>query len=327
MNFHLREQPSLCQLPIEEIEWQECPCLLCGSSKWSPLLEGADRLGSGKAKWFLVVQCQDCGLCFTNPRPAPQSMTQFYSSDYPPHRPIDNQDRGLGTQHRLKHFWRTPVEHRKQMPIHGSGRLLDFGCGSGSFLWRMHRQGWKAVGVDASETVVHYVGHELGLPALSGSLPHPDLADGSFDVITMWQSLEHVHWPMAVLRGARRLLAPGGKLMVTVPNIDSLPFRWFGQSWIGLDLPRHLTHFAPWTLTHMLECAGFRPAPVRMMRRSSWLRSSAHLACLRPKGSSRFQRLLKGRTISNLASWYGYLTHRSDCMMVIAELAPQAVPV
>jgi len=146
------------------------------------------------------------------------------------------------------------------------------------------------------------------------------------DVITMWQSLEHVHRPMEVLRAARRLLVPGGKLIIAVPNIDSLPFHWFGPSWIGLDLPRHLTHFAPWTLTHMLECTGFRPAPVRMIRRSSWLRSSAHLACLRHKGASHFQRWLKGKTFSNLASWLGYLTRQSDCMMVTAELAPLAVP-
>ena len=147
------------------------------------------------------------------------------------------------------------------MPIHGEGRLLDFGCGSGSYLWRMHRQGWKVIGVDPSAAAVDYVRHELGLPALVGSLPHEDLHDGYFDVITMWQSLEHVHWPMEVLRAARRLLAPGGKLIVAVPNIDSLPFRWFGQTWIGLDLPRHLSHFAPSTLTHMLESRRLSPRP------------------------------------------------------------------
>ena len=70
MTFFLREQPSLCDLPVEEIEWEECPCLLCGSSKWTPLVEGTDRSGAATGKWFLVVQCQDCGLCFTNPRPS-----------------------------------------------------------------------------------------------------------------------------------------------------------------------------------------------------------------------------------------------------------------
>jgi SAM-dependent methyltransferase len=246
--------------------------------------------------------------------------------DYPPHRPIHEDERRFNPRHLggLARRWAT-VDSRKALPIQGEGRLLDFGCGSGSYLWRMHQQGWKVLGVDRSESAVDYVRHELGLPALSGSLPHEELHDGYFDVITMWQSLEHVHAPMEVLRSARRLLAPGGKLIVAVPNIDSLPFRWFGPAWIGLDLPRHLSHFAPGTLTRMLQSTGFRPGPVRMIRRSAWLRSSAHLACLRRGGVTRFQRWLKGKTVSNLASWYGYLTHRSDCMIVTAEAAPQPV--
>jgi 2-polyprenyl-3-methyl-5-hydroxy-6-metoxy-1,4-benzoquinol methylase len=329
MTFFLREQPSLCDLPVDAIEWEECPCLLCGSSKWSPLVEGTDRSGAATGKWFLVVQCQDCGLCFTNPRPSRRSMAQFYSMDYPPHQAIHGAEKRLHLaekrpsvrHHPWARLWASP-DCRKVMPLHGEGRLLDFGCGTGSYLWRMHRQGWKVMGVDQSAAATEYVRHELGLPALVGSLPHEDLQPGCFDVVTMWQSLEHVHRPMEVLRAARRLLAPGGKLIVAVPNIDSLPFRWFGPTWIGLDLPRHLSHFTPQSLTRMLSATGFRPGPARMVRRCGWLRSSAHLACLRSRGASRFQRWLRGKTVSNLASWFGYLTQRSDCMMVTAELAP-----
>src|SRR5438552_578873 len=95
----------------------------------------------------------------------------------------------------------------------------------------------------------------------------------------LWHSLERVHFPLAVLREVRRLLVPGGQLFRAVPNIDSLPFRWFGSAWYGLDLPRHLTHFAPWTLHLMLERAGFRVGQIQMVRHSQWLRSSARLAC------------------------------------------------
>jgi SAM-dependent methyltransferase len=299
--------------------------LLCGSSNWSPIVEAADRSAAATGKWFLVVQCQHCSLCFTNPRPSRRSMAHFYSMDYPPHQPIHDRPRLTKPRREAdsgrRRLWTSSADCRKVMPIHGQGRLLDFGCGSGSYLRRMHRQGWKVIGVDQSPTAVDYVQRELGLPALVGSLPHEDLRDGSFDVITMWQSLEHVHWPMELLRTARRMLAPGGKLIVTVPNIDSLPFRWFGPTWIGLDLPRHLSHFTPLSLKRMLSAAGFHPGPVRMIRRSGWLRSSAHLTCLRQKGATRFHRLLKGRACSNLASWYSYLTRRSDCMMVTAEPA------
>ena len=94
----------------------------------------------------------------------------------------------------------------------------------------------------------------------------------------MWQALEHVHDPLRVLCEAHRLLVPGGKIVVAVPNMDSLPYRWFGRAWQGLDLPRHLTHFSPRTLHKMLQRAGFQVGPVRMVRHSNWLRASAALS-------------------------------------------------
>jgi SAM-dependent methyltransferase len=182
----------------------------------------------------------------------------------------------------------------------------------------MHRQGWQVTGVDVSLAAVERVRGVLGLPALLGSLPHPQLKPSSFDVLTMWHSLEHVHRPLEVLHEARRLLAPGGKLIVAVPNIDSLPFRWFGPAWFGLELPRHLTHFTPWALHLMLETAGFRVVRQRWVRHSDWLRASARLACRRP-GATRWQRWLQSKPVASLAAWYSYLTKRADCLQVTAQ--------
>src|SRR5262249_36333153 len=155
--------------------------------------------------------CPDCGLCFTNPRPTPASIGRFYPTAYRPH--------GLPRQQRRRPPPRgRPGKERQTLPWVGEGRLLDFGCGGGSYLEGMPRQGWPVTGLDASRRAVQRVRAELGLPALVGSLPHPELAPDSFDVITMWHSLEHVHAPREVLREARRLLAPGGRLLVAVPN-------------------------------------------------------------------------------------------------------------
>src|ERR1700677_3344073 len=114
MSFHLREHPSLCDLPADQIEWEECPCLLCGSSNWSPLLEATDRSGAATGKWFLVVQCQDCGHCFTNPRPSRRSMAHFYSMDYPPHQPIQMKS-PISSRTRPR-FWEK-ADSRKVLPI------------------------------------------------------------------------------------------------------------------------------------------------------------------------------------------------------------------
>ena len=109
----------------------------------------------------------------------------------------------------------------------------------------------------------------------------------------------------------------GGRLFVAVPNIDSQAFRWFGQAWYGLDLPRHLTHFSPVTLQVMIERAGFQVVKVRMVRHSSWLRASARLTRRFPF-KPRWRRFMTNKSLSQLATWYGYWTRQSDCMMVEA---------
>lgn len=297
------------------IEWEECNCLLCGGNHYTPLVEAPDNMPGGKGLWFAVVQCQDCGLCFTNPRPSPRSIAQFYPPAYRPHRVPGRRRNTSSVQKPRERKW--PRKERQPLPWHGQGRLLDFGCGGGSFLQRMHRRGWQVTGLDVSEAAVQGVRSELKLKALCGSLPHPDLAPASFDVITMWESLEHVHDPLKVLRQARRLLVPGGRLVVTVPNIDSLAFRWFGHAWYGLDLPRHLTHFAPWSLATMLARAGFEPRPARMVRHSHWLRWSAKLAA--GHGSKQLShRLLQTKPASRLITWLSYLSGQADCVLFTA---------
>lgn len=318
MSFYLREAANLVGQPRAGIDWEECACLLCGSARWTPLVEATDRAQGGTGLCFMVVRCPDCGLCFTNPRPSGRGMGTFYPAGYEPHHRVEGRGAGPRWWHRLPILSKRPELVRKRLPVHGEGRLLDFGCGSGSFLLRMRQQGWQVTGLDVSEAVVGRLRNDLGLHALTGSLPHPALSDASFDVITMWQALEHVHQPLDILGAARQLLVPGGKLIVAVPNIDSLAFRLFGSAWNGLDLPRHLIHFNPRTLRLMLQRAGFRAGRVAMVRRSGWLRDSARLATHHFPHQSPWFHWLRGKTIANLASWYGYWTRQADCMMVTA---------
>lgn len=299
------------------VEWEEPDCLLCGGSRSTPILEAPDRLPDSTGLWFAVVQCLDCGLCFTNPRPSAASIGQFYPASYRPHHLPDFGRENKSWRPLLPSPWGRPRKWRRSLDWHGQGRLLDFGCGGGTFLQRMHRQGWHVTGVDVSPAAVRRVSEGLGLPALLGTLPHPGLRPGSFDVITMWHSLEHVHRPMAVLQEAYRLLAPGGKLLVAVPNIDSLSFRWFGAAWYALDLPRHLTHFAPWSLRMMLQNVGFTVGPIRMVPHNNWLQTSAKQSA-GTRGSPRWHRLFTARTLSRAATWYGYLRAQSDAMVVTA---------
>jgi SAM-dependent methyltransferase len=181
----------------------------------------------------------------------------------------------------------------------------------------MNRHGWEAVGIDMSQSAIETIKRDMGLTAFAGSLPHDELEPASIDLVTMWHSLEHVHDPVRILREARRLLVPSGRLIVAVPDFSGWPRRWFGPAWYGLDLPRHLTHFTPKTLTRMLEHAGFRVQGMRHPRHADWLRNSALLAGRR-RAARLAQSPLRFRPIARLASSLCQLARRSDVMIVHA---------
>src|SRR5947209_19948119 len=89
MSFLLREVVGPAASSETSVEWEETPCLLCGSDRWTPLVESPDQAPGGLGLWFVVVQCHECGLCFTNPRPTPAAIGRFYPNLYPPHRSPD----------------------------------------------------------------------------------------------------------------------------------------------------------------------------------------------------------------------------------------------
>src|SRR6266542_4160481 len=134
--------PTLPAAPARpRVEWEETDCLLCGGARWAPFLEAPDATAGGSGLWFAVVRCPDCGLCFTNPRPSEATILQFYPAVYHPHRTKQRPAPRRGVR---------PGKERQGLPWHGQGRLLDFGCGGGSYLERMHRQGWQVTGLDVS---------------------------------------------------------------------------------------------------------------------------------------------------------------------------------
>ena len=171
------------------------------------------------------------------------------------------------------------------------------------------------MGLDMCPDIVRRIRQELRIPALVGTLPHPELPEEGFDVITMWHSLEHVHRPTEVLRQVWRLLAPGGQLIVGVPNMASAPRRWFGARWYAWDLPRHLTHFTPETLKQMVERAGFQTCRMQPLRNSSWTRDAAEIV---RAYRNDWRRLLAYRFFARQVTKYLVWTGQSDEIMLTA---------
>ncbi len=139
-------------------------------------------------------------------------------------------------------------------------RVLDIGCGAGVYLESLRAQGWETWGIEPSPVQAHAVRQRLQLAperVFAGRAEDAAFAAGTFDLVTMFHVLEHLHDPMAVLAKIRSWLREGGTLRLSVPNVESYESRLFGRLWFGLEIPRHLTHFSPATVRRALEMAGF----------------------------------------------------------------------
>jgi SAM-dependent methyltransferase len=217
-------------------------CPLCAGVRHRFLFQRRDHTHYVTDEYFRVVRCRDCGLVFVNPRPGAAQIEAFYpdvfyEADVPPEQLLRDKQATLAARVRL---------------VGGlaPGRLLDIGCQKGEFMLRMNQRGWQVQGVELSRKAPNL----FGLPIFYGRLEDADFPPGSFDLITLWAVLEHVHDPVGLLRCLARLLQPGGRAFVLVPNFRSLPARLMRHD----DVPRHLVMFTPATLSRAAAAAGLR---------------------------------------------------------------------
>jgi 2-polyprenyl-3-methyl-5-hydroxy-6-metoxy-1,4-benzoquinol methylase len=144
------------------------------------------------------------------------------------------------------------------------GRLFDAGCGDGQFIHLMAQHGWQGTGIDFDAAAIETGRQKYGLNLSVGDFQTAQITEGEYDAVTMSHVIEHVTDPIASLDKCRRLLRPGGRLVVTTPNNRSLGHQRFKQCWRGLEPPRHLHIFAPNLLG---ECA--RRAGLKVIRTGS----------------------------------------------------------
>lgn len=143
------------------------------------------------------------------------------------------------------------------------GRLLDVGSGTGAFVSSLRHAGWRADGIEPDPTARQVALTEFGTSLLEGD-QLTKLPAAEFDAITLWHVLEHVHDLAGYMETFRRLLKPGGRLILALPNHTSLDAAHFQQWWAAYDVPRHLYHFAPTSIRqlaqhHRFECYSIHP--------------------------------------------------------------------
>lgn len=231
-------------------------CNLCGSRLAKPMYAVADLHLGNLLERFQYVSCMVCGLVYQNPRPSPDEIQQYYPEDYASYHPVMGTGKSIGIIQRAQWYGMTRRCH-EILKYKNSGVLLDIGCADGSFLQVMQKYpGWRVEGVETSEYAAK-LARQAGISVFTGSLAEAQFADQAFDVITLWDVLEHLPDPTGTLVEIRRLLKPDGILLARIPNGASWEARWFGQHWSGVDAPRHFYIFTLITIRKMLEKTGF----------------------------------------------------------------------
>lgn len=225
-------------------------CPLCASADIKASLNAKDHTVSQKI--FSIWHCNNCTARFTQDIPPQEEIGAYYQSE----NYISHSDIKKGLVNRLYHIVRNRTISSKRSLIKkqtakDKGAILDIGCGTGAFLNAMQETGWAITGLEPDETARKKAVELYGIHPLS-----PDhlfqLPAGSFDAITMWHVLEHVHDLHGYLKQIATLLHPQGKLFIAVPNYTSYDAAVYKENWAAYDVPRHLYHFSPESMESLL---------------------------------------------------------------------------
>lgn len=231
-------------------------CPFCGSYHTKTIFDCKDYTVTGEH--FSIASCKDCSGLFTLNVPSVQEIGRYYQSD----AYISHTDSHEGIFNRIYQIIRNHTIRQKRKFVirkasHATGTVLDYGCGTGHFLASMKKAGWQIRGMEpdpqASKKAEKVTGEFIHSPEEITTLP-----SSTFDVITMWHVLEHIHDLHETLEAFKRLLKPDGVMIVAVPNHRSFDAQFYQQNWAAYDVPRHLYHFNPESIAKLMSSHGFK---------------------------------------------------------------------
>lgn len=219
-------------------ELPAAPCLICRGPLTPHLHKVEDAITRER---FDILRCPRCGLGHTLPQPG--DLSPYY------------RDYHVG-RHGFTAAYCANRRRKLVRRVAGDGRgkrLLDVGCGDGTFLLAASKDGWQVTGTEMNPKPARDAGLDV-VPELAELPP-----ESRFGCITLWHSLEHLRDPLDTLRQVRQLVTPDGVLIMAVPDNGGLQARLFREKWLHLDVPRHLFHFDRRSMTALLQHAGFAP--------------------------------------------------------------------
>lgn len=218
-------------------------CNLCGSKRYRKVFEMPDRKFF-RDDFFTVVECEQCGLGFVNPRPTLEEIQKYYPTKYFQNPATRSHERYLKGRFSAEASYLTPVESGA-----GQKRLLDVGCANGEFPRFMAARGWEVEGVENAKS-----SQPIGdFRVYAEEFDRIPVHEPRYDAVTAWAVLEHVHDPMAYFHKAAELVRKGGLFVFLVQNFQSVASRHLFCE----DVPRHLYFFTRETVKQYLEKTGF----------------------------------------------------------------------
>jgi SAM-dependent methyltransferase len=239
-----------------------------------------------------LVKCRRCGLQYVNPRLRGDLILTSYT---------EGEDATYVSQLAARERTFDAALTEIERLAGGRGRLLDIGTAAGAFVAAAVRRGWEAEGCEPNRWLGEWGARHYGIRIRQGSVFDQDYAPGTFDVVTLWDVIEHTPDPRAVLNKCRELLKPGGVLIVNYPDIGSWIARALGRRWLFLTSV-HLWYFDRTTARRFMETGGFEVLTIRphyqrleldyILQRGSQLSaalSQTARAVIRPLGVGRAQ--------------------------------------
>jgi SAM-dependent methyltransferase len=254
---------SKAPVPTEQLE--HVPCSLCGADDYDVRYEArydrekdADLVEKFRASGdeLLIdrlVLCRRCGFQYVNPRLREELIVSGYTEGQDPTYVSQLEARERTFEQSLDEIERAAG---------GRGRLLDIGTAAGAFVASARRRGWDAEGCEPNRWMAEWGSQHYGIRIRQGGLFDQDYEEGAFDVVTLWDVIEHTTDPRRVLERCRALLKPGGILVVNYPDIRSWIARLLGRRWLFLTSV-HLQYFDRRTIGLMLEQTGFQVLKIR----------------------------------------------------------------
>lgn len=243
------------------IVYKSCPN--CDNENIFNVLSAKDNTVSGEE--FEIWECKNCTLRFTQNIPEQENIGRYYQSE----NYISHSDTKKGLVNNLYHTIRKRTLLQKKNLIETStkkstGNILDLGAGTGAFLNTMKNAGWHALGLEPDNTARDKAFELHGVQLKESNELFSQMPE-SFDAITLWHVLEHVHQLHDYVKKFEEILKKDGKLFIAVPNYTSADAKMYGRFWAAYDVPRHLYHFSPKTMEILLNAHGLKLEKIKPM--------------------------------------------------------------